>query len=102
MMPTFINHAMTLPSDIDGVPVCYCCYDAVDVAGQHVRRDCACRGTDAGFVHLACLTNYAAAKSVQASEMNEFIKPWEKCPGCHQYYQNDFAIDIANKFVPFV
>jgi hypothetical protein len=40
---------------------------------------------------------------VQAcDDMNEFVKPWEKCPGCHQYYQNEFAIDIANKFVPFV
>ena len=48
----------------------------------------ACRGTDAGFVHLSCLAEYAAAKSEQKSDMNEFIKPWESCPGCHQSYQN--------------
>ena len=101
-MPTFINHAMTLPSDIDGVPVCYFCYDAVDVAGQPLRRDCACRGTDAGFVHLACLTNYAETKSMQASDTKDFRKPWRVCPGCHQEYQNELAIDIANKFVSFV
>jgi hypothetical protein len=34
--------------------------------------------------------------------MNEFIKPWETCPGCHQYYQNELAVDIASKFVSFV
>jgi hypothetical protein len=34
--------------------------------------------------------------------MNEFIKPWETCPGCHQYYQNELGIDIATEFVSFV
>jgi len=34
--------------------------------------------------------------------MNEFITPWHTCPSCHQYYQNELAIDIANRFVPFV
>jgi hypothetical protein len=45
--------------------VCYLCLDGgVDNDdGQPLRRDCACRGTDAGFVHLACLTKYAETKS---------------------------------------
>jgi hypothetical protein len=34
--------------------------------------------------------------------MIEFVDPWAACPGCHQEYQNELAIDIANKFVPFV
>jgi hypothetical protein len=62
----------------------------------------ACRGTDAGFVHLACLTNYLAAKSVQACDTTEFREPWYICPNCHQYYQNELAVDIASKFVSFV
>jgi hypothetical protein len=87
----------------DGVAVCYLCLDEeVEDAGQPIRRDCACRGADAGFVHLSCLTNYAATKSMQASGMNEFIKPWCICPSCHQEYQNELAIDIATKFVSFV
>jgi hypothetical protein len=75
-----------------------------DESGQPLRRDCACRGTDAGFVHLSCLTDYAAAKSKgwNGRSMNEFINPWEECPGCHQYYQNDFRIEIATEFVSFV
>jgi hypothetical protein len=87
----------------DGEAVCYLCLDGgADEADQPLRRDCACRGTDAGFVHLACLTGYAAAKSKQAIEMNKFVNPWKVCPSCHQNYQNEFRIDIASKFVSFV
>jgi hypothetical protein len=80
--------------------VCYLCLDGG--ADEQLRRDCACRGTDAGFVHLSCLTDYLATKSIRASDMTEFVKPWRECPGCHQYYRNELAIDIAAKFVPFV
>jgi hypothetical protein len=88
----------------DEEAVCYLCLGGgvVDESDQPLRRDCACRGTDAGFVHLSCLTGFAATKSVQARLMNEFIKPWRVCPGCHQEYQNEFAIDIATEFVSFV
>jgi tetratricopeptide (TPR) repeat protein len=88
----------------DGESVCYLCLggDLDDDDGQPLRRDCACRGTDAGFVHLSCLTDYAATKSKQASEMNQFRKPWRVCPSCNQFYQNEFAIDIAAEFVSFV
>jgi hypothetical protein len=87
----------------DEESVCYLCLGGdLDDDGQPLRRDCACRGTDAGFVHLACLTNYAATKSVQANEMHEFVNPWRECPGCHQYYQNELAVDIASEFVSFV
>jgi hypothetical protein len=87
----------------DEEAVCYLCLDGGDdEAGQPVRRDCACRGTDAGFVHLSCLAEYAATKSKQARDMFEFRNPWEKCPGCHQDYQNELGIDIASEFVSFV
>jgi hypothetical protein len=49
----------------DQEAVCYLCLDGGSEAGQPLRRDCACRGTDAGFVHLACLVKYAATKSKQ-------------------------------------
>ena len=83
--------------------VCYLCLDGdVDEAGHPLRRDCSCRGTDAGFFHLSCLTNYAAAKSEQSRDMIELIEPWIICPQCLQKYQNDLRIDIASKFVSFV
>ena len=87
-------------SEDDGLAVCYLCLDTG--ADEPLRRDCACRGTDAGLIHLSCLTKYAAAKSKQALEMTEFVQPWETCPGCHQDYQNELGIDISTKFVSFV
>jgi hypothetical protein len=93
----------TMDEVVDPEAVCYLCLDGgLDDAGQPLRRDCACRGTDAGFVHLSCLTNYAETKSKQALYMNEFINPWRECPGCHQYYQNELSINIATNFVSFV
>jgi hypothetical protein len=98
-----VDTTSSLASGDDDGAVCYLCLDGgVDESGQPLRRDCACRGTDAGFVHLACLAEYAETKSKQAHDMNQFIKPWQVCPGCHQKYQNELAIDIANKFVSFV
>jgi hypothetical protein len=97
-----------LASDDDGMDeaVCYLCLDGGvdDEDGQPLRRDCACRGTDAGFVHLSCLTEYAETKSKawDGRDTNEFVTPWERCPSCDQYYQNELAVDIASKFVSFV
>jgi hypothetical protein len=87
----------------DEEAVCYLCL-GVDKSNQPLRRDCACRGTDAGFVHLSCLTEYAATKSKawDGRDTVEFVTPWERCPSCHQYYLNELAIDIANRFVSFV
>jgi hypothetical protein len=82
--------------------VCYLCLDGE--ANEPLRRDCACRGSDAGFVHLSCLAGYAANKSKRwdGRDRDEFVKPWAFCPGCHQYYQNELAVDIASEFVSFV
>jgi hypothetical protein len=97
-----LHNEMVQASD-NGEAVCYLCLDGgVDDADQPLRRDCACRGSDAGFVHLECLAEYAAAKSKQASDMNKFVEPWQVCPGCHQCYQNELRIDIASMFVSFV
>ena len=94
----------------DGEAVCYLCLGGGvdDDAGQPLRRDCACRGSDAGFVHFDCLTEYAATKSELADKKIlgmieiEFVKPWLNCPSCHQKYQNELAVDIATEFVLFV
>ena len=83
--------------------VCYLCLDGdVDEAGHPLRRDCSCRGTDADFFHLSCLAKYAAAKTERARDTKEFREPWDRCPSCHQDYQNELRIDIASEFVSFV
>jgi hypothetical protein len=97
-----VDASFSIPTD--GEAVCYLCLNGGvdDETNQPLRRDCACRGTDAGFVHLSCLTNYAETKSKQSLDMDEFLNLWEKCPSCHQEYQNKLAVDIATKFVSFV
>jgi hypothetical protein len=103
MTSTNEEDASSLLATGDKEAVCYLCLDGdLDDDGQPLQRDCACRGTDAGFVHLSCLAGYAETKSKQASKMNEFREPWRECPSCHQYYQNELAVDIASKFVSFV
>jgi hypothetical protein len=95
-----MDMSLSPPSGDGDESVCYLCLDTE--ADQPLRRDCACRGTDAGFVHLSCLTDYAATKSEQACDTNEFVNPWERCLSCHQEYQNELVVDIATKFVSFV
>ena len=101
-----VDASSSLASDVREEAVCYLCLDGgVDESGQpSLRRDCACRGSDAGFVHLACLAGFAASKSERwdGCDMKEFTKPWGVCPNCHQYYQNELRIDIATEFGVFV
>jgi E3 ubiquitin-protein ligase DOA10 len=66
----------------DGEAVCYLCLDGGvdDEDGLPLQRDCACRGSDAGFVHLSCLTKYAETKCQQTCDVDEFRDPWLNCP----------------------
>jgi hypothetical protein len=95
-----VDASSALAYSDDGVVVCYLCLDGGLL--EPLRRDCACRGTDAGFVHLSCLAGYAETKSKQARDAIEFSDPWKECPSCHQEYQNEFRVDIATEFVSFV
>jgi hypothetical protein len=78
-------------------------------SSESLRRDCSCRGTDAGFVHLTCLAEYAEkkneewnAQSADDREIGAMREPWEVCPNCLQDYQNTLSADIANEFVSYV
>jgi hypothetical protein len=90
----------SLASGDDGEAVCYLCLHGwgVNDAGQPLRRDCACRGTDAGFVRLSCLAKHAAFH-----ETKEFSKP-RGTPVliATNYYQNELSINVTTEFVSFV
>jgi E3 ubiquitin-protein ligase DOA10 len=94
-----VDSTLSLPSDKEEQDaICLICHGTgADEADQQLRRDCACRGTDAGFVHLACLAEFAESKSKQTRVMTEFVNPWVACPSCHQDYQNELPVDIATK-----
>jgi hypothetical protein len=83
--------------------VCWICLEGggADDAGKPIVRDCACRGSDAGFAHMSCIIGYAEQKSAQATLSSELITPWKNCPICKKSYQNDLAIFLAEAFVSF-
>ena len=88
-------------------PFCWICFGDETDEPELLRRDCSCRGTDAGFVHLSCIVEYAKKKNQGWDEMgcrnmNELTKPWVVCPNCKQEYQNALSVDLKNEFVSSV
>jgi hypothetical protein len=83
--------------------VCYSCQECgPDASGHLPGRSCACRGSDAGYVHLSCLANYASEKSRQEQVVQDFNRPWEYCPVCEQKHRGEFAVALATEFSAFV
>ena len=90
-------------------PECWICKEDEVEKSERLRRDCSCRGTDAGFVHLSCLVRYAKKKNIEWDRRDpddrrilDFVRPWKVCPNCHQFYENTLEADIANEFVSFI
>ena len=75
----------------------------MDEEGQHLVRNCSCRGNDAGYAHLSCLVKYAEQKCKQACErdMAAFSVPWKICTNCKQSFQGQLSIDMASAFISF-
>lgn len=97
-------------TEIPGHACWICLDDGPSDAGEYARRDCSCRGPDAGFAHLACLVEYATRKSRSwdldrflggHSKLEEFTDPWSACAVCRRPHQNEFSVDLANEFVTF-
>ena len=64
---------------------CWICLEGgADDAGKPIVRDCACRGSDAGFAHASCIVKYAEQNSAQAIQdvLDKFVMPWRFCPIC--------------------
>jgi hypothetical protein len=88
-------------------PTCWVCLEHDDEdGGEPLRRDCSCRGEDSGFAHLSCIVEFAECRSKKwhsrhCEDLSEFTKPWDTCINCNQSYQNELALDIADRFVTF-
>jgi hypothetical protein len=77
---------------------------AADEGGKPLVRDCSCRGDNAGFAHLSCITKYAEQKSKLAAtkmDLPAFSRSWRECPNCKQPYQNQISLDLSSNFVSF-
>lgn len=55
-------------------PVCFICLDGSNDTDGPLRRDCVCRGDDAGYAHLKCLVEYAKSESMK---LNKELLPSE-------------------------
>ena len=89
------------------VPYCLICSEeGNDDSGQPLRRDCSCRGSDSGFVHLSCLVEYAKHKTKQwdGRDFHELTlaRIWEECLNCKQWYQNELRVELTTEFLSFV
>ena len=73
--------AMTSP-----VPSGACCYLCLDGDAQSpLVRNCACRGSDAGYVHMNCL--------IQAARHEP--RSWYLCSLCKQEYYGEVRLALA-------
>lgn len=88
--------AIPAGDNIAGAVICYTCHEpGPDAGGEPLRRDCACRGEDAGFVHLSCLAVYAAYMSRNAETLSGFTTACERCSICKQRFRGRFANNMA-------
>ena len=96
----------SLASDDDREAVCYLCLgggvDDDDAGSAVAARLCSSRHRCRISSTSPALLIMQKQKVSRLRGMQEFVKPWIDCPSCHQEYQTELAIDIANKFVPFV
>ena len=95
----------TLQSAGEDVPHCWICHEeGTDESGEPLRRDCSCRGSDAGYAHLSCLVEYAKQKTKQwdRHSYGKLRKIWADCPCCKQPFQNEIEHELATEFLSFV
>ena len=95
--------AIPAGGNIAGAVLCYTCHEpGPDAGGEPLRRDCACRGEDAGFAHLSCLAVYATNMSRDAETLSGFVRAWKRCSICTGCFRNEFAREMATEFGEFV
>ena len=85
-------------------PLCFICLDGSNDTDGPLRRDCVCRGDDAGYAHLKCLVEYAKSQSMQLGiNLNSVLdKAWTECRNCRHRFQKDLGLDMANECVTFI
>eukprot|EP00985_Skeletonema_marinoi_P023698 scaffold15916_cov67-Skeletonema_marinoi.AAC.2 len=106
--PTFFNivaFTMSSPKRAEDIPSCWLCLEeGPDEGGAPLVRDCSCRGSS-GFAHLSCIVKYAESAGKRLYERegpSACMDPFNICPNCKQYYQNDVHKALAKACVDFV
>ncbi|KAK1740089.1 hypothetical protein QTG54_009039 [Skeletonema marinoi] len=96
---------MSSPKRAEDIPSCWLrLEEGPDEGGAPLVRDCSCRGTS-GFAHLSCIVKYAESAGKRLYERegpSACMDPFNICPNCKQYYQNDVHKALAKACVDFV
>ena len=83
---------------------CYICLEHSTI-DQPLLRNCACRGDDAGWAHVACLAKFAASKVTELEAQGEqdpsinISSFWENCILCKTPYMQYMGVAMAEAFV---
>ena len=84
---------------------CYICLENnADDNNQPLLRNCACRG-DAGWAHIACLTEFAASKITEEQRKQDpspsfnMESIWNDCILCKTPYMQYMGLAMAKAFV---
>ena len=77
--------------DVPAEAVCYLCLSRGD-DGAPLLRNCACRGSTAGFAHMNCLIQYA---STDVDEEGQDYSRWCECGMCKQSHFGRVRIGLA-------
>ena len=60
-------------------------------------RNCACRGDNAGFVHLECLTELAKSK-YSCGDVESALNAFHKCGNCKQDFKGALQLEMFRRF----
>ena len=86
---------------------CYICLENSEESNnQPLLRNCACRGDDAGWAHVACLAKFAASKAAEAlhsvrdsDDSVDIGMIWKNCILCKTPYMQNMGLAMAEACV---
>ena len=78
---------------------CYICLENSEESNnQPLLRNCACRGDDAGWAHVACLAEFAASQVTEAQNQEHSVDIgiiWKNCILCKTPYMQNMGLAMA-------
>ena len=94
-----VERALAKQRPMDQAPkdaTCYICLEGED-DGEKLMRGCACRGDNAGFVHLECLKEYATSNEDSVDD-ESVTNSYGVCINCRQPFNGALRLHMRRSF----